>query len=107
AQVLSRGIRRVLGRLERNGKGLLPALSHELASQHDLLSRASHDLLIQRLVPALGDARRATDAMFARFYTLLESGPSPLRLDSEFGSSPVWGQGLTAELDGALAAFRR
>ncbi len=107
AQVTSRGIRRVLGRLERNGKGLLPALSHELASQHDLLSRASHDLLVQRLVPALADARRATEAMFIRFSTLLDSGASPLRLDSEFASSPVWAAGLTAELDGALAAFRR
>ncbi len=107
AQVTSRGIRRVLGRLERNGKGLLPALSHELASQHDLLSRASHDLLIQRLVPALADARRATEAMFTRFSALLDSGASPLRLDSEFATSPVWAAGLTAELDGALAAFRR
>ena len=107
AQVTSRGIRRVLGRLERNGKGLLPALGHELRSQHDLLSRASHDLLIQRLVPALADARRATEAMFLRFVSLLEAGPSPLRLDSDFASSPVWGAGLTAELDGALAAFRR
>lgn len=107
AQVTSRGIRRVLGRLERNGKGLLPALSHELASQHDLLSRASHDLLIQRLVPALADARRATEAMFTRLSTLLDSGASPLRLDNEFASSPVWAAGLTAELDGALAAFRR
>jgi ATP-dependent DNA helicase DinG len=107
AQVTSRGIRRVLGRLERNGKGLLPALSYELVSQHDLLSRASHDLLIQRLVPALADARRATEAMFVRFHALLESGPSPLRLDSEFAASPVWAEGLTGELDGALAAFRR
>jgi len=107
AQVTSRGIRRVLGRLERSGKGLLPALSHELAKQHDLLSRASLDLLVQRLLPALADARRATEAMFVRFSALLDGGVSPLRLDSEFASAPVWAAGLTAELDGALGAFRR
>ena len=107
AQVTSRGIRRVLGRMERGGKGLLPALSHELARQHDLLSRASLDLLVQRLLPALADARRATEAMFLRFSTLLDGGVSPLRLDSEFGSAPIWAAGLTAELDGGLAAFRR
>jgi ATP-dependent DNA helicase DinG len=107
AQVTSRGIRRVLGRLERNGKGLLPALSFELRAQHDLLSRASHDLLVQRLLPALADARRATDAMFQRLSALLDAGVSPLRLDGEFASAPIWAAGLSAELDGALAAFRR
>jgi ATP-dependent DNA helicase DinG len=107
AQVTSRGVRRVLGRLERSGKGLLPTLGHELMSQHDLLSRASLDLLTQRLVPALGDARRFADALFLRLHGHLETTGSPFRLDAEFPKAPIWGEGLSAELDGALAGFRR
>ena len=35
-------------------------------ASNDLLSRASLDLLQQRLMPAIADARRATDALFLR-----------------------------------------
>ncbi len=107
AQVTSRGVRRLLGRFERSGKGLLPALGYELKSQHDLLSRASLDLLVQRLLPALADARRFTEAVFLRLFTLLETSRSPFRLDADFSKAPVWNEGLTQELDAALAAFRR
>src|ERR1043166_2724776 len=107
AQVTSRGVRRLLGRFERSGKGLLPALAHELASQRDLLSVASLDLLTQRLLPALADARRFTDALFLRLHGLLEEGGSPLRLDDDFARAPIWAEGLGAELDGLLGAFRR
>ena len=107
AQVTSRGIRRLLSRMERNGKGLLPSLHHELLSQHDLLSRASQDLLIQRLLPALADARRFADAMFARLSGLLGDSATPVRLDADFAAAPVWAAGLGAELEGTLGAFRR
>jgi ATP-dependent DNA helicase DinG len=107
AQVTSRGVRRVLARLERNGKGLLPSLRFELAGQHDLLSRASLDLVLQRLLPALADARRFSEAVFRRLHALLEDIRGPLRLDAEFGKAPVWGEGLGAELDGTLATFER
>lgn len=107
AQLSSRGVRRLLGRFERNGKGLLPTLGYELKSQHDLLSRASLDLLVQRLLPALADARRFTEAVFLRLHALLETSGSPFRLDEEFAKAPVWSEGLSQELDAALAAFRR
>src|ERR1041385_3884796 len=64
----SRGVRRLLGRFERNGKGLLPALMHELRSERDLLSSASLDLLTQGLLPDLAEARRSGDAMFQRLH---------------------------------------
>ena len=103
----SRSVRRLLGRFERNGRGLAPTLAVELASAGDLLSRASFDLLKQRLVPAVADARRATDALFQRLHTRLEQASGPqLRLDDEFAGDPVWGEGLTRELDAALLAFR-
>ncbi|NOT08822.1 MAG: helicase [Gemmatimonadales bacterium] len=107
AQVTTRGVRRLLGRFERNGKGLLPTLGRELMSQLDLLSRASLDLLQQRLVPALADARRFTEALFLRLHAFLEERGSPFRFDADFATAPIWRAGLQAELDGALGAFRR
>ena len=107
SQVTSRGVRRLLNRLDRNGKGLLASLTHELMKQRDLLSRASLDLIVQRLAPALADARRFTEAVFRRLLDLLEEKGSPHRLAAEFPNAPVWSQGLTEELDGALAQFQR
>src|SRR5690606_32796594 len=103
----SRSVRRLLGRFERNGRGLAPTLAIELAAAGDLLSRASFDLLKQRLVPAVADARRASDALFQRLHARLGQGPGlQLRLDDEFAADPVWSEGLTRELDATLLAFR-
>ena len=103
----SRGLRRLLGRLERNGKGLLPTLAHELTSQGDLLSRASLDLLRGKLLPALFDARRATDELLLRLHGRLESEPGGvLRLGEDFASDQVWSQGLSVDLEASLGAFR-
>jgi ATP-dependent DNA helicase DinG len=106
-QVSSRAVRRLLGRFERNGRGLAPTLSHELHSQNDLMSRASIDLLQQRLLPAIGDARRASEALFARLLQRLEGVPGgQLRLADDFAADPMWGQGLGFDLDATLGAFR-
>jgi ATP-dependent DNA helicase DinG len=106
-QVTSRAVRRLLGRFERNGRGLAPTLSHELQSHSDLLSRASLDLLQQRLLPAIADARRSSDALFLRLLQRLEGIPGgQLRLDDGFASDGIWNQGLGFELDSSLAAFR-
>ncbi|MGH7497251.1 MAG: helicase C-terminal domain-containing protein [Gemmatimonadales bacterium] len=106
-QVTSRAVRRLLSRFERNGRGLAPTLASELAARGDLLSRASLDLLTRRLLPALGDARRATDALFVRLYERLDGAAAgQLRLDDDFGHDEIWAQGLGFELDAALGAFR-
>jgi ATP-dependent DNA helicase DinG len=106
-QVTSRGVRRLLNRFERNGRGLAPTLAHELAGRADPLSRASLDLLRERLLPAVADARRATDALFQRLSDRLEADQaSQLRLSDEFATDPVWEEGLGLELDAALGAFR-
>ena len=106
-QVTSRAVRRLLGRFERNGRGLAPTLSHELQSHPDLLSRASLDLLQQRLLPAIADARRASDAMFLRLLERLETAPGgQLRLDDGFAADPIWAEGLGFDLDATLGAFR-
>jgi ATP-dependent DNA helicase DinG len=107
AQVSSRGVRRLLSRFERSGKGLLPSLAHELMGQGDLLSRASLDLLASRLLPAVGEARRLTEALFRRLLALLDERGSPLRLDGDFARAPIWNDGLGGELDCALTQFDR
>ncbi|MBL8980345.1 MAG: helicase [Gemmatimonadetes bacterium] len=107
AQVTSRGIRRLLGRFERNGKGLLPTLAADLVAQGDLLSRASLDLLRERLLPAVADGRRAADQLILRLHGRLEQEVGGvLRLTDDFQQDAVWAGGLQRELDGALIAFR-
>ena len=106
-QVTSRAVRRLLARFERNGRGLAPTLSHELQSHSDLLSRASLDLLQQRLLPAIGDARRSSEALFLRLLERLEDIPGgQLRLDDAFAGDRIWDEGLAFDLDATLAGFR-
>src|SRR5689334_17017331 len=106
-QVSSRTVRRLLSRFERNGRGLAPTLAHELMGRSDMLSRASLDLLRERLLPAVADARRAGEAMFQRLLERLDGAMAgQLRLDDEFATDDIWEQGLALELDAALLAFR-
>ena len=106
-QVSSRSVRRLMGRFERNGRGLAPTLAHELAARADLMSRASLDLLRERLLPAVADARRSTEHLFLRLHALLDGVTgSQIRLDDAFATHDVWQAGLGAELDAALMAFR-
>ena len=106
-QVTSRAVRRLLARFERNGRGLGPTLAHELGSHSDLLSRASLDLVQQRLFPAIGDARRASETLFLRLYHKLDDAPGgQLRLSETFDHDPIWDEGLRFDLDATLGAFR-
>ncbi|MGH7582922.1 MAG: ATP-dependent DNA helicase [Gemmatimonadales bacterium] len=107
AQVSSRAVQRLLNRLERKGKGLLPALQADLARSDTMLDRASLDLLHQRILPALVQGRIAADALFVRLLDLTLATPSPqLRLDDDFARHPIWDDGLERDLDHALAGFR-
>lgn len=106
-QVGSRGVRRLLNRLERSGKGLVPSLQRDLATADDLLSRASLDLLRERLIPAVTEARRAAEGLFLRLFGFLEgAGPGPVRLGEDFARHEVWTDGLTRELDATVRAFQ-
>ena len=107
-QVSSRAVRRLLGRFDRGGRGLVQALAAELLTGGDLLTRASLDVLQLQLVPAIAEARRTADALFARLFLRLSDVPGGvLRVDEAFAEDPIWDQGLTMELAGTLAAFRR
>jgi ATP-dependent DNA helicase DinG len=108
SRLSSAAVRRLLGRLERNGRGLVPTLVRELTRDGDLLSRASLDLVRTRLGPAIGEARRDSEAMFDRLAARLaaERG-GPLRLGEDFGADPIWQEGLRTEVDALLGAFQR
>jgi ATP-dependent DNA helicase DinG len=107
-QVTSRGVRRLLLRFERNGRGLVPALALELSRSGDMMSRASLDVIQQRLLPALVEARRASEAVFSRLFArLAEVQGGVLRIEDSFPDDPVWEQGLGPALHDTLLAFRR
>src|SRR5262245_4130002 len=78
-QLSSAGVRRLLGRLERNGRGLVPTLVRELMKDGDTMARASLDLVRTDLHPAIGEARRDAEAMFERLLNrLLADGGAPI-----------------------------
>jgi ATP-dependent DNA helicase DinG len=107
-QVSMLGVQRLLGRLERNGRGLLPALAAELGTRDDLMSAASRDLLTRSVFDALVAARRWADELFGRLARRLdgEQGPAPvLRLTDSFAEDNVWREGLDVALENLLVAF--
>lgn len=103
AQVSMLGIQRLLARLERGGRGLLPTLAAELSFRDDLLSAASRDLLHRGLVDALAAARTASTELFAILDRRLD-GPA-LRLTDAFADDPVWSEGLAVALENLLVSF--
>ncbi|HET7248515.1 MAG TPA: helicase C-terminal domain-containing protein [Gemmatimonadales bacterium] len=110
AQVSQAGVQRLLGRLERGGRGLLPALHAALGARSDLLSLASRDLLEQRLLDALRAARRGSEELFTLLAARLDREPAgpgghQLRLTDAFADDAIWGSGLEAALDNLLVAF--
>src|SRR3989449_4411377 len=110
AQVSMLGVQRLLSRLEKNGRGLLPTLRSVLFGRDDLLSAASRDLAQQGLVDALAAARRAADDVFTRLARRLDGEPGltpVLRLRDEFLTDAVWDEGLGVALDNLLLAVSR
>ncbi|MEP6692873.1 MAG: JAB domain-containing protein, partial [Gemmatimonadaceae bacterium] len=101
--VTRRGVQRLLGRLERRGKGLLAALMQRLSAQDDLLSTASLDLVHARLAPAVQAAREHAQQLFDLLdMVLIESGEQTFRLTVAFDEHLVWKNGLGRALDELL-----
>src|SRR3989449_5744740 len=108
AQVSRLGVERLLSRLEKNGRGLLPALRNVLANRDDLLSAASRDLVQRNLFDALGAAARGADTLVTLLVRRLDGEPGSipvLRLTDDFARDDVWAQGLDVALDNLLLAF--
>jgi len=104
ATVTRRSLQRLFARLDRTGKGILPALMARLAEGKDLLSAASLDLAATRLSPSVAAARDRAALVFDLLSTLLdESGVPVLRLTDDFAKHRVWRAGLDLALDELLA----
>jgi ATP-dependent DNA helicase DinG len=100
AQVTSRGLGRLLNRLERGGKGLVPTLVAELRSRDDSASQASLDLLRKSLLPEVGDARAYAERVFFILCDrLAAAGDDVQRLEDSFVSDSVWEQGLDVAVE--------
>lgn len=102
--VSRRGLDRLFARLERRGKGLLPALERKLEGSKDLYSVASLDLVRARLFPSLQTAREKS-AVLCDLLTEWMKGRSDsvVRLTDAFDEEPVWAAGLGPALDDLLA----
>lgn len=101
--VTKRALQRLFSRLERRGKGILPALVEKLQRRDDLLSVASLDLVEARLAPAVHAARDRGGLVFDLLDTFLqEAGQPVVRLGAEFARHPIWAGGLDAALGDLL-----
>lgn len=102
--VSRRGLERLFARLERRGKGLLPALERALGRSSDLLSVASLDLVQARLVPALAAAREKSAVLCDLLTSWVGAQrENQVRLTESFDDDPIWRAGLGAALDDLLA----
>lgn len=107
-QVTSRGVSRLLARLERNGRGLIPTLLSDLRLQEDMLSAATVELLRAALLPAVAETREYADRMFRLLADVLVAGEANvLRLDDSFGDDPIWRSGLDVAVDNLVAGLSR
>lgn len=108
AEVSARGVMRLLGRLERNGRGLIPALLEELAQEGGALAEASGDLLRQGLLPDVAQAKESADEVFRLLAERLAGvGENVFRLNDAFAADPIWERGLEVALDNLVARLGR
>ncbi len=95
SSITRRALARLFNRLERRGKGLLPALAARLGGFSDLHSVASLDLVRERMVSSAATARDRTQLLFELLSAVLEgTGASILRLTDEFQQHPLWINGI-------------
>src|SRR5690606_18501332 len=101
--VSRRGLERLFARLERRGKGLLPALDRKLSASTDLLSVASLDLVRARLVPSVISARDKSAVLCDLLTEWMRDRRDPVvRLTDAFEDEPIWRAGLSAALEDLL-----
>ena len=101
--VTRRMLVRLFNRLERKGKGLLPALIVRLSANKDLLSTASVDLVYARLAPSVEAVRDKSALLFDLLEAYVhESGQAVVRLTDDFATHPIWRNGLALALEDTL-----
>ena len=103
ATVTRRGLQRLVSRLDRRGKGLLPALVMRLSASSDLLSTASLDLIEARLAPSVSALAMKSALLFDLLDTFIEQeGQTVVRLTQQFATHPIWKAGLSLALEDTL-----
>jgi ATP-dependent DNA helicase DinG len=101
--VTRRGLVRLVNRLDRRGKGLLPLLVMRLSASKDLLSTASLVLVEERLERSVHGLREKSALLFDLLDTFIqESGQPIVRLTHTFADHPIWKAGLTLALEDTL-----
>ena len=103
SSVTRRGLARMFARLERRGKGLLPALAAKLGGATDLHSVASLDLVKERLMPSNAAARELAAHVFDSLASVLElENVQMMRLSEDFKNNVVWKGTIEKSLDALL-----
>jgi len=97
----SRGVERLLSRIERQNRGVLPALKAVLAGEADAQTGpAVLGRIAQRVGPALGTARTAADNLFRVLEQWMAGREGNVqRLADAFAEDPVWREGLDPALE--------
>ena len=103
SSVTRRGLSRMFARLERRGKGLLPALAAKLGGATDLHSVASLDLVKERLMPSNTAARELAAHVFDSLASVLDlENVQMMRLSDDFKNNVVWKGTIEKSLDALL-----
>ncbi|HWO88927.1 MAG TPA: helicase C-terminal domain-containing protein, partial [Gemmatimonadales bacterium] len=110
-RVSSRGVERLLARLERGGRGVLPALRQALVAEADALTGPPLlERLAVRVRPAVERSRSAARLLFELLERYLAgSADNVQRLSEGFADEPVWNEGLDQAFEGfqyALGTLR-
>ena len=104
ASVTRRGILRLLARLERRGKGLLPVLEGRLRTgDDDLLRQDALKTVATKLRPGVERARELAGELFQRLEQLTyRTDDGVVRLGDGFTGDPEWCEMITPHFDGLV-----
>jgi ATP-dependent DNA helicase DinG len=103
-RVTRRALHRLLSRLERRGRGVLPFLELRLRTRAaDLLQQDALRVVSGSLRPGVERGRELVTDLFARLEALLDnSGDGVLRLSDGFTADAGWVEGIAPALDDLL-----
>lgn len=104
AAVTRRGLVRLLGRLDRRGRGVLSAVEAKLrGGDDDLIRQDALRVISDELRPRIERAREQVLDLFARLEAIVEHAEGDIiRLHDDFTGEPDWVAGPAQALEGLL-----
>ncbi|MGH7475549.1 MAG: JAB domain-containing protein, partial [Longimicrobiales bacterium] len=107
ARISRRGLVRLLGRLDRKGKGILGALEAKLrTADEELLQQGALRAIREEARPAVAGAREHGLALFRALEQLaLGAADGVVRLDDSFAASDAWSHGIDVLFANATLAL--